>query len=108
MIGLTFPAKVQGYMAAKKPVLGMIDGSCKKVINEASCGICVSAGDIKGFSDAIVKFSIEKEKWAEYGLNSRNYFLKNFRNLYIAFFFCDFCKHLIAISCLGFACKGTK
>ncbi|MDY3253866.1 MAG: glycosyltransferase family 4 protein [Lachnospiraceae bacterium] len=79
MIGLTFPAKVQGYMAAKKPVLGMIDGSCKKVINEASCGICVSAGDIKGFSDAIVKFSMEKDKWTEYGINSKNYFLKHFR-----------------------------
>lgn len=57
----------------------MIDGSCKKVINEASCGICVSAGDIKGFSDAIVKFSMEKDKWAEYGINSKNYFLKHFR-----------------------------
>lgn len=28
--GLTLPSKVQGYMAAGKPIIGMIDGDTKK------------------------------------------------------------------------------
>lgn len=79
MIGLTFPAKVQGYMAAGKPVIGMIDGSCNKVINSANCGICVGADDTDGFAQVIADFAENDEKRAQYGENSRQYFLKNFR-----------------------------
>lgn len=78
-IGLTLPAKVQGYMAAGKPILGMINGSCKRVIDEADCGYCVAAGDVDGFKDAIVKFVENKEKHGQYGENARNYFIENFR-----------------------------
>ena len=78
-IGLTLPAKVQGYMAAGKPVLGMINGSCMSVIKEAGCGYCVNAGDVEGFSDVIVSFAREIEKHKEYGANARDYFIKNFR-----------------------------
>lgn len=78
-IGLTLPAKVQGYMAAGKPILGMINGSCKKVIEESNCGYCVNAGDIDGFSEAIVRFVEEREKYIEYGNNAREYFIKHFR-----------------------------
>lgn len=78
-IGLTLPAKVQGYMAAGKPILGMINGSCQKVIEEAQCGYCVNAGDVDGFKDVIVKFVGEKEMHRQYGINARNYFIGNFR-----------------------------
>lgn len=78
-IGLTLPAKVQGYMAAGKPILGMINGSCQRVIEEAKCGYCVAAGDVDGFKDAIVRFAKERNKYVQYGENSRKYFLSNFR-----------------------------
>lgn len=78
-IGLTLPAKVQGYMAAGKPILGMINGSCKKVIDEAKCGYCVEASDVDGFKDAIIKFARERNNYKQYGDNARNYFLLNFR-----------------------------
>ena len=78
-IGLTLPAKVQGYMAAGKAILGMINGSCEHVIHEAECGYCVSAGDVTGFADAIVNLIKEKDRCALYGENARAYFKKNFR-----------------------------
>lgn len=76
--GLTLPSKVQGYMAAGKPILGMIDGSAKQVIEESKCGICVSPDDIDGFANAMKSFIIEKEKYINCGQNGREYFMENF------------------------------
>lgn len=78
-IGLTLPAKVQGYMAAGKTILGMIDGSCQNVISEAKCGMCVGASEESPMIDAIVELSKNPEEFSHYGNNSRAYFLKNFR-----------------------------
>ena len=78
-IGLTLPAKVQGYMAAGKPILGMINGSCMSVIEEAKCGYCVSAGDVDGFCDAVISFVKNRKSHVEMGEKARDYFLKNFR-----------------------------
>ena len=76
--GLTLPAKVQGYMAAGKPIIGMIDGSAQKVIREANCGLCVDAGDVDGLAEAMEAFSREPERYADFGQNGREYFMKHF------------------------------
>lgn len=77
--GLTLPAKVQGYMAAGKPILGMIKGSAKDVIEESGCGICVDPDDIEGFANAMKDFIEHKEKYSIAGKNGRDYFIKNFK-----------------------------
>lgn len=77
--GLTLPAKVQGYMAAGKPILGMIKGSAKDVIEEARCGICIEPDDIEGFANAMKVFIENKEKYSDAGKNGREYFIKNFK-----------------------------
>ena len=74
--GLTLPSKVQGYMAAGKPIIGMIDGDTKKVIKDSKCGICVPAGDIDGFSRAMVYLIDNKNILKELGTNARDYFKK--------------------------------
>ena len=76
--GLTLPAKVQGYMAAGKPIIGMIDGSAKDVIEESKCGLCVSAGDIIGLANAMKDFIEHADKYRECGQNGRDYFINNF------------------------------
>lgn len=76
--GLTLPSKIQGYMAAGKPIIGMISGSAKDVIEESNCGICVAANDINGLADAMRDFIEEKEKYICCGENGRTYFRKNF------------------------------
>lgn len=77
--GLTLPAKVQGYMAAGKTILGMIDGSAMEVINEAKCGVCVHSDDVQGFADLMKDFIVNRTKYENYGKNGRDYFINNFR-----------------------------
>jgi glycosyltransferase involved in cell wall biosynthesis len=77
--GLTLPSKVQGYMAAGKPIIGMIDGSAKDVIEESKCGICVHAGDIDGLAAGMKDFIVNNDKYKSCGINARQYFIDNFR-----------------------------
>lgn len=84
VISYTLPNKVQSYMAARKPILGAIDGETQIVINEAQCGLCCAAEDYKGLANNIKKFSKEKEKYAVYGRNARQYYDNNFsKKIYI-------------------------
>ena len=76
--GLTLPSKVQGYMAAGKPILGMIDGSARDVIEESGCGICVDAGDVEGMSKAMKSFITTREAYKDCGQKARKYFIENF------------------------------
>ena len=66
-------------MAAGKPILGMIKGSAKDVIEEARCGICIEPDDIEGFANAMKDFIENKEKYSDAGKNGREYFIKNFK-----------------------------
>ena len=77
-IGLTLPTKLQGYMAAGKPVLGMIDGSAREVIEESGCGMCVSADDVAGFAEIMRTFILKPEKFQSCGEKGRRYFQENF------------------------------
>jgi glycosyltransferase involved in cell wall biosynthesis len=78
-IGLTLPGKVQGYMAAGKPIIGMIDGSAKDVIDESECGICVKAGDVDALAEAMKDFIENRDKYKGCGEKARDYFKSNFR-----------------------------
>lgn len=78
MTGLTLPSKVQGYMAAGKPIIGMINGSTQKVVKEADCGVCVPAGNYVELSLAMKDFIQNKSKYEQCTINGRNYFMKNF------------------------------
>lgn len=77
--GLTLPTKVQGYMAAGKPIIGMIDGTAKDVIEESGCGICVHAGDVNGLAEIMKDFVINNWNYRDCGNNAREYFKCNFR-----------------------------
>ena len=56
IISLTLPGKVQSYMAAGKPLIGAIDGETKRVIAEASCGLCADAEDAEGLAECVRQF----------------------------------------------------
>lgn len=76
---LTVPSKVQFYMAQGKPVLAMINGDGADLVKEADCGVCVSAGDYKTYSECILKlFNMNKAKLDFMGKNGKDYYNKNF------------------------------
>lgn len=75
----TIPAKLQSYMAFKKPILGMIDGEAAKIIDDSECGYCVNSGDYELFSKYIIKMkSIKKSDLKKMGFNASKYYLKFF------------------------------
>ncbi|MBR2902728.1 MAG: glycosyltransferase family 4 protein [Clostridia bacterium] len=78
-IGLTLPSKVQGYMAAGKPIIGMINGSARDVIVESKCGVCVDSGDVDGLANAMRDFILNNDNYKDCGENARQYFVDNFR-----------------------------
>lgn len=77
------PARLQSYMAAGKPILGMADGGVNEIIKEADCGYCVNANDYKAFYN-IIKTNIlsNKNTLAIKGKNGRKYYEKHFTKKY--------------------------
>ena len=73
----TLPGKVQGYMAAGKPVLGSIAGETAYVISEAKCGFCAPPDDPAAFA-AIVKQFLSADNANELGQCGREYYQKHF------------------------------
>lgn len=79
IFNLTVPAKVQAYMAASKPIIGMLNGEGARIINEAQCGVSVNAGDSVSLANEILRFSmLERNELNEMGSNAHNYYLSNF------------------------------
>lgn len=76
--GLTLPSKVQGYMAAGKTILGMIDGAAYDVINESGCGRCVHADDVDGLVKLMLDYIEHREVYSNCGILGREYFLNHF------------------------------
>jgi len=76
-ISYTLPGKVQSYMAARKPIIGAINGETSHVIKEADCGLCCAAENYRELANLIIQFcnSDKKEKMAK---NSYNYYIKTY------------------------------
>lgn len=53
IFAMTIPSKIQTYLAAGRPLIGMLDGEGARVINESGGGLVASAGDAAGLSEAV-------------------------------------------------------
>ncbi len=73
----TLPGKVQGYMAAGKPILGSIAGETAYVLEKAECGLCAPPDDPAAFADIVRQFLMLPDA-ARMGLNGRNYYQQHF------------------------------
>lgn len=77
---LTTPAKLQAYMASGKPVLAMIDGDARQLIEDSGCGLSCSAGDAEAFAQSVLKMKeMPEDELRAYGLRGRSYFDAHFR-----------------------------
>lgn len=76
-LSYTLPGKIQSYMAARKPIIGSINGEARRVIEESGSGFCCAAEDHKELAKIIIKYcnSDKKQKMAE---NSYNYYITNY------------------------------
>ncbi|MBO5066454.1 MAG: glycosyltransferase family 4 protein [Clostridia bacterium] len=77
VLSMSFPGKIQTYMAAGKPVIGAVNGEAAEIIKEARCGFCAKAEDVDGLVDCIKQF-MESDK-IKLGKNARRYYEENFQ-----------------------------
>lgn len=78
VISLTIPSKVQGYMAAGKPIIAALSGFARDVIEESRSGIGVTPGNADELADAMKEFIVHPENYKSCGNNARDYYCKHF------------------------------
>lgn len=73
-IGQTIPGKVQGYMAAGKPIIGAIGGETARVIEDANCGFCGAPENVGQLADNVLKFiELNDKERIQLGENAKKY-----------------------------------
>lgn len=77
-IGMTLPAKAQGYLCAGKPVLAAADGAAADLVRETDCGESVPAGDAAGLAAAMERVIADEPLYREKGLHGRRFFEEHF------------------------------
>ncbi len=70
-LDVTVPARLQSYMAARKPIFAMVGRGATEVIKAAKCGMTVEAGEYKQLAKIIRENYNNKEIMAELGENAR-------------------------------------
>lgn len=75
----TIPSKLQGYLAAGRPIIAALNGEGARVVDVAGAGITCPAGDAQALADAVQRMSaFDAGTRVEMGDNARRYALANF------------------------------
>jgi glycosyltransferase involved in cell wall biosynthesis len=78
-LSATIPSKLQGYLAAGKPIIVSSDGEPANVLRRADAGLTCAPGDPQAVAEAVLALhEMTPEERAGLGENGRNYFLANF------------------------------
>lgn len=79
VFSLTIPGKVQSYLMAGLPILGMLDGEGAQVITDSNAGLVCAAGNAGGLASAVLKmFAMNVDQRKQLGVNGRDYAQKEF------------------------------
>lgn len=79
IMNLTVPAKLQAYMNAGRPIVGMINGDAQELINNIGCGIAVPSSSPKKLVDAIRKLKgMSDEDRSLMGMRGKEYCDNNY------------------------------
>jgi glycosyltransferase involved in cell wall biosynthesis len=55
IFSITVPAKIQTYIAAKKPILGFINGDAAELIHDNNLGLCAGPSDITNIAEIYLR-----------------------------------------------------
>ena len=79
IFSMTIPSKLQTYLAAGKPVLGMINGEGAMVIKESGSGVVCSAGNATELAGLVLKLSVlSSEQLEDMGRKGLEYSKREF------------------------------
>lgn len=74
VFSMTIPGKVQSYLMAGIPLLGMLDGEGAAVIRDAQAGLTCEAGDGAGLAQSVLSLAaMSPGERKQMGLNGRMY-----------------------------------
>jgi glycosyltransferase involved in cell wall biosynthesis len=90
----TYPNKVFDYMAAGRPVLLLIDGVIRQVVESAQAGIFIRPGNAGELATAIQTLFLDPEKTCQMGKNGRKYVEEHFNRSQIAGQFTAFLEEI--------------
>jgi glycosyltransferase involved in cell wall biosynthesis len=75
----TVPCKIQGYLAAGRPIIASLDGEGARLVDEAGAGLTCPSENSSALADCIQKLynmsALEREG---FGVSGREYFLKHY------------------------------
>ena len=70
-LNATIPARVQSYLSAGKPIVGMSGHGVQALISEYNCGFMASAGDYKQLYINILRLYNDRQLLKDMGINAR-------------------------------------
>ena len=91
----TYPNKVFDYMAASRPVLLVIDGVIRKVVEDAKCGLFIQPGNADNLANKTVWLSQHSIKAREMGKAGQKYLVDHFNRIELANKFIKVMEELI-------------
>jgi glycosyltransferase involved in cell wall biosynthesis len=75
----TVPSKVQGYLAAGRPIIAAINGEAANIIQDSGAGLICMAEDTSALADNIRKlYHLTPEQRTEMGAQGYKYFNEHF------------------------------
>lgn len=77
VLSMSFPGKIQSYMAAGKPVVAAVNGEAARIIQEADCGFVSPSEDVDSLVSSIEEL-VNADR-VKLGKNSRIYYEENFQ-----------------------------
>jgi glycosyltransferase involved in cell wall biosynthesis len=87
--------KTFDYMSCKKPILMLIDGVSKKLVEDANCGLYIEPEDVLKFEKGIRFYLQNKNLLVEHGLNGYNYAKKHFDRDLISQYYLEQLQNII-------------
>lgn len=73
-----YPSKVFTYMASKKPIVHTADGACRKLIDDAQCGVYCKPDSPQNMADIILELMNDEQLRLDMGNNGYKYLVENF------------------------------
>lgn len=79
IFALTIPSKVQGYLAAGKPIIASLNGEGARLVAEAGAGVAAPADDARALAERVIQiFGLEEAERREMGENGRRFAQRHF------------------------------
>jgi glycosyltransferase involved in cell wall biosynthesis len=75
----TIPSKLQGYMAAGRPIIASLNGEGARVVADAGAGVGCAASDAEALAQAVLHLrSLPPSERVRFGENARRYVVERF------------------------------